>query len=143
MEAIRRERIIIRYVSHFQTSQPAMLAAEAAWTPPIDVYETSTWVIVEVCLAGVDPESVHLEYSNRALHLSGKRGDYGVEKPRGYYVLEIERGPFARSIQLPAPVDPERVEATFKHGMLVVRLPKRSGQIIPACSKADFEEGFE
>jgi HSP20 family protein len=92
--------------------------------PAVDVTYISDppRAVVTAELAGVDVEAIALQIEGRKLILAGRRGP---AEPRGevYQQVEIERGPFRRSIELGADVQADRASASYQDGMLRVELP--------------------
>jgi HSP20 family protein len=78
--------------------------------------------VVTVELAGVDPNLLDLEVQGSQLTLSGERTAPGLENSV-YQQVEIQRGRFRRIVALAAPVDVERVRASYEAGMLRIELP--------------------
>jgi HSP20 family protein len=100
------------------------------WEPAADVYETEGALHVKVELAGVQPSDLQVELSpdGRALVIRGQRRDSCEgEPPVRYHQLEIFTGEFQRIITLPPQftVDRESVQAYYRDGFLLVKLPKR------------------
>jgi HSP20 family protein len=94
------------------------------WLPSVDVVETEEQVLVCVDLPGVDPDKVEILLTGNMLTI---RGDAPAESlPKGATRHRHERatGSFSRSIPLPAAVDPEKVSAEAKHGVLTITLAK-------------------
>lgn len=81
------------------------------------------WVI-SMALPGVAPENIAIEVDGRILRVSGER-----TAPKGESVVpvvnEIRYGRFEREFTLPESIDPEHVQATYRHGMLELTLPLR------------------
>lgn len=92
--------------------------------PAIDVYESESEVLVYMDVAGVDPEKLSVVLERERLTVSGER-EFPVLDLCCIHQLEIDYGPFQRSINLPTPVDPDRATSVCRHGLLVVRIPKR------------------
>jgi len=92
--------------------------------PPIDVYETTDSVVIVVEMAGIQDEEVELIFEGDQLTLRGKREDRQGGSERRYLQMEICRGPFERTIPLPAAVDPDRTQATYQSGFLEIVIPK-------------------
>jgi len=95
------------------------------WLPALDVSETDDAVQVTAELPGVDPNEVDISLSEDVLTISGEKKAEREEKGRDYHRIERAFGSFTRSVRLPAAVDPDKVEATFKDGVLTINLPKR------------------
>ncbi len=94
------------------------------WRPPTDVYETETDLVVQIEIAGVQPEDFHVELYDRVLAVAGVRADPRPER-RAYHQMEIHFGEFRAEVELPGPVDRERITAEYGNGFLRVCLPKR------------------
>lgn len=102
---------------------------EETWSPAIDLYEDDTHYCVVVDLAGVVADEIELHPEGEMLVLSGYRPTPGVSEATGnvkLHHMEIDHGRFSRSLEIPGNVDPDRIEAFYKSGLLWVRLPKRS-----------------
>jgi HSP20 family protein len=93
------------------------------WRPAVDVYEHEDGLVVVAELPGVVESDLQVTAHHGRLRLSGIRRLPRVEDYKQPLQLEIEHGPFDRHVALPADVDPERIKATFKNGMLTVQLP--------------------
>jgi HSP20 family protein len=107
------------------------------------VYETDDEFTIEVNLAGIEPERVHLEIHGNRVILSGERLVSDASTVRCYHVIEVERGPFARTVELPMPVDAATARAESHNGMLVVKVGKIKGPPAQGCFSADSMEGLE
>ena len=98
---------------------------EPGWRPNVDVYETVSSVELVLDLAGVDEDDVELQLSESVLVVEGQRRLNVSDPGAMYHVAGIRQGPFRVEVTLPAPVDPERVEARYERGLLRISLPKR------------------
>ncbi len=117
--------------------------AGRGWVPPVDLYETETELIVEANLSGVDPEQVQIHIEGNRLQLRGRRLEQCEPALLGYHIMELERGVFERTIELPAPVEPQSARAVSEHGLLTIRMAKTSGGYTHGIYPADSMEGFE
>ena len=100
-----------------------------AWTPQINLYESCTHYCVVVDLAGVDASKIDIRVEDRVLVLAGFRPSPNFPEPVGdvqLHHMEIDHGRFCRSLELPADVDAETVEAFYRGGMLWIHLPKKN-----------------
>jgi len=107
-------------------------SVSSGWRPVLDLVETADSFILYAELPGVTREEIELDSDGRTLELSGERRPGGGE--RGYLRLEGSYGPFRRKLELPEPVDEERITARLRRGMLEVTMPKRvakSGTTVP------------
>ena len=75
-------------------------------------------------LPGLDVKNIELQLSDNVLTIKGEKREEKEEKAKDHYVSERRYGSFLRSLQVPASVDADKIEATFKGGVLTVTLPK-------------------
>jgi HSP20 family protein len=94
------------------------------WTPPVDIYETDDALILKAELPGVSKDDVNVDIHNNTLILRGERKHEAEVKEENYHRVERAYGTFQRSFVLPTLVDQEHVQATYKDGVLELRLPK-------------------
>jgi HSP20 family protein len=90
----------------------------------VDVYQTTTEIVVQTMVAGVLPENLSINITRDMITIRGKREENRSIKEDNYYTQELYWGSFSRVISLPEEVDPEEAEAIEKHGLLIIRLPK-------------------
>jgi HSP20 family protein len=97
------------------------------FAPRLDVSETDKEINVSAELPGMEPEDIHITIDRNSLTISGEKRAEKEEKSKRHYRIERSYGSFQRSIPLPSEVDEEKIDATFKRGVLKVRLPKLEG----------------
>lgn len=90
----------------------------------VDVYQTKDAVVVKAPVAGVDPEGIDIDVTNESVVIRGERYDEKEVDQEGYHFQECYWGSFARQVMLPVECDAEKAEATFKNGILTIRIPK-------------------
>lgn len=95
-------------------------------SPDIDVRETDKEVRLKAELPGVKEDDVDVRLEGDTLIIKGEKKEESEDKDGNYYRSECRYGSFTRAIPLNAEVDAENVEATFKNGVLRVKLPKLS-----------------
>jgi HSP20 family protein len=95
-----------------------------AWAPPVDIRETDEAIILKAELPGFSKDDVHIELHNNRLTLRGERKHEAEVKEEQYHRRERAYGSFQRTFLLPATIDQEQVTASFKNGILELRLPK-------------------
>jgi HSP20 family protein len=104
--------------------RPRTASPERAWTPPIDVYETRDDLVVAVELPGVREKEIHLSMTGDVLSLRGERGIAAEAREENYHRIERWSGMFERHVQLPIPVQADKIRASYRDGVLEIRLPK-------------------
>lgn len=90
-----------------------------------DVYEENGNVIVEMHVAGINPDKVDINVEGDNLRVTGSREEEYETEDRNYYRKEIHHGSFERLIRLPAPVLAEQTRAEIDNGVLKITLPKQ------------------
>jgi HSP20 family protein len=103
------------------------LSGRMGWGPAMDVMETDTDVTVRVDLPGIDPKDLDLSISGEMLSVRGEKRHEVEDEGKQWQRVERRYGSFQRSVRLPSTVDTEKVEATYKDGVLNVRLTKKEG----------------
>ena len=95
------------------------------WAPAVDIFETATEIVVKAEVPGIARDQVHVEVEDGVLSLRGERKFEKEVKEENYHRVERVYGAFHRSFTLPDSVDPEKVGAELRDGVLEVRLGKR------------------
>lgn len=94
------------------------------WAPHADIVETDNEVDIFVNLPGIDPNGVEILLVGNMLTVKGEVAAAGSRKGENVHRRERPTGPFSRSIALPVPVNPEKVTAESKNGVLTITLAK-------------------
>jgi HSP20 family protein len=99
---------------------------EAAFgnVPAVDVTETDKTYEIAAELPGMDEKNVEVKFANDVLTIKGQKRDEKEETKKDYYMRERSFGSFERSFAVPDGVDTDKIDATFKKGVLTVTLPK-------------------
>jgi HSP20 family molecular chaperone IbpA len=90
----------------------------------VDVYQTPEAIVVKALLAGVQPGAIDISLTREMLTISGSRSDEREVEEENYFQRELYWGSFSRTILLPEEIDVDMAEASEKHGILMIRLPK-------------------
>jgi HSP20 family protein len=94
------------------------------WSPALDLYESGDHFVAVVELPGMRKEDIEISLHDGTLTISGERKREGNNNGEAAQRTERYVGTFRRSISLPTRVDPGKVTATYKDGILKVTLPK-------------------
>jgi HSP20 family protein len=94
------------------------------FAPRLNISETEKEIMVSTELPGLEPEDINIALDHNTLTISGEKHAEEEEKGKRIYRVERSYGSFHRSILLPNDVDEDKIDATFKRGVLKVKLPK-------------------
>lgn len=95
--------------------------------PKVNVSENDKEVTVKAELPGMDPKDVDISIQNNVLVLKGEKKFEEEHTEGDFHRVECSYGSINRTIQLPAEVDPEKVKAKCKNGVLNIKMPKTEG----------------
>lgn len=96
-----------------------------SWKPPVDILEKDGNLILRTELPGVNEKDIELKLEGMILTIKGERKQSPESEGYSFYQVESYYGPFSRSFTLPDSVDPDRVSAQYKDGILSVTLPQK------------------
>ena len=106
-----------RFLSEPQSNRP--------WSPAVDIYETENELVLKADLPDVDQNNIDVRVENQTLTIAGQRKFEQQDSVKGYHRIERSYGNFTRSFAVPNTFDTENVAASFKNGVLTVKLPKK------------------
>ncbi len=95
-----------------------------AFYPSVDVTENGKEIQVSAELPGMDEKDIEVSLGSDSLTIKGEKKDEKEDRGKDYYRMERSYGSFSRTIPLPVEIDTDKAEATFKKGVLKIRLPK-------------------
>lgn len=100
--------------------------------PAVDITEKDKSFEITAELPGMDQKNIEIKLSNGSLIIKGEKKEDKEEKRKGYHLSERHYGSFERVFSLPKGVDAEKIDASFRKGVLSISLPKK-----PEAMKAD------
>jgi len=92
--------------------------------PAVNIFSDKDGYVARLEVPGVAPDQISIESHGRTLTVSGKR-DLKTPEGGSFHRRERDAGEFSRSLQLPDDLDASRAEASYKHGLLTIQIPKR------------------
>ena len=98
--------------------------ADRDWNPVVDIYEAEGSYVITAEIPGVDKKDIAIDVEDRVLTLRGERSAGSEADEDSYYRRERWHGKFERSFSLPADVDADKIDASFKDGVLKLEIPK-------------------
>jgi len=107
---------------------------EATWAtaPAVDVAETDKAYEITAEVPGLAEKDLEVKLTSGALTIRGEKQEDKEQRKKDYYISERRYGAFERSFRLPEGIDTEKIDASFKNGVLKVVLPKT-----PEAQKAE------
>lgn len=112
-----------RYASTWDPWRSDARLTESMWAPQVETFRKDGNIVVRADLPGLTKDNVNIEVEDDVLVISGERSDETRDERDEYYRTERSYGRFFRAIQLPEGVDAEKIDATFKDGVLEVKIP--------------------
>ena len=94
------------------------------WRPVVDTYEKDNAIVIKAELPGVSKEDISVDVNNHVLSIRGERKHEKDVNENNYFRRERFYGKFQRAFTLPDNVDPEKIDANYKDGILEVKVPK-------------------
>jgi HSP20 family protein len=100
---------------------------ELTWgtAPAVDIVEKRNAYEIIAELPGLDEKNIEVKLVNGGLTIKGEKQEEKEEKKKDYYLQERRFGSFERRFAVPEGVDADKIEASFKKGVLTVTLPKK------------------
>lgn len=109
-------------------------ASSGSFCPQVDITDKDKEILVTAELPGIDEKDIDISLSKDRLTIRGEKKEEKENKGSGFYSMERSFGSFTRDIPLPCTIDTDKVEATYKKGVLTITLPK-TPDAISACKK--------
>jgi len=99
---------------------------EPTWkrTPAVDVREENDKYVLEAELTGLSEKDIDVKVQDSLLTIASKKSEQTEAKKNGYLVKERRHSSFSRSFVLPKDADRDKIEASFKNGLLALSIPK-------------------
>lgn len=98
------------------------------WVPALDVWETDAEVVYAFDLPGIPEDKISIEVQDETLTVSAERVKELEESGDRFYRFERRYGTFSRGVGLPQGVDESKIAASYKDGVLEIRVPKPEEQ---------------
>ncbi len=96
----------------------------------VDIYDKDDAIVIQSTVAGVKPEDLDVSITNDSVTIRGRRERHEEVREDHYYYKELFWGVFSRSVILPEEIDEDAAEASLKHGLLTLRLPKKRRGVV-------------
>jgi len=96
---------------------------ELIWKPAIELREKDNQFELKVAVAGVDAKALKIEATSEELLVSGETKTEKTEEKGEVHTSEFQSGTLFRSVRFPKPIDPDKVKAEIKNGLLTITAP--------------------
>ena len=94
------------------------------WHPVVDIYDKDDKIVIQAELPGLEKKDISIDLKDRVLTLKGERSSENEVKEDSFYRRERSFGKFERSFTLPMGLDPEKIKADYKEGVLKIEVSK-------------------
>jgi len=94
------------------------------WNPSLNLAETEDSLVAELEVPGINPEDINVSVTGEMLTVTGDKKQEANREGKNYHVAERVYGKFSRSVRLPTTVNPDRVQARYKDGILWISMGK-------------------
>ena len=95
-----------------------------SWSPRLDVSETDKALEIVADLPGMEKKDINVSLDGDLLTIKGEKKEVKEKKDKHYHSIERRSGSFYRALRLPVAVESDKIDATFKEGVLTLTLPK-------------------
>lgn len=102
----------------------ARATSRAGVFPPLNLYDDGESLLARTEIPGIDPEDLEINATANALTIKGERKRSETDEKASFHRRERGNGTFSRSINLPQEIDPGKVKASYRLGVLEIMLPK-------------------
>lgn len=140
-EAGTLRRSMDRMLDELLTRRPGRDGRDLAaldWEPAVEMFETDQHVVVRAEMPNIDPKKVDVTVTDGVLTLRGETRHEEEHTGRNYFRRELRTGAFTRTLSLPTEVKSAEAKATYKDGVLEVKLPK-SERVRPTSVQVQVE----
>lgn len=96
----------------------------------VDIYDKGDSIVIQSTVAGVKPENLDVSITSDSVTIRGRREREEEAHEENYYYKELFWGTFSRSVILPEEIEDDAAEASLKHGLLTIRLPKKRRGVV-------------
>ena len=112
------------FLDRFLIPSPFGQRDQKDWWPVMNVVETKDKFTITAELPGLDSKDVKVSLEGGILSIQGEKKEEHEDKEGSYHRLERSYGSFSRSIRLPDNIDPDKIKAKYKDGVLTLTVPK-------------------
>lgn len=108
-----------------EVADQASACAPSTWTPRVDIREDAERFVILLDVPGVDPKEIEVRMDRNVLVVKGERKAESAQEGQRWSRQELARGPFERSFTLPETADADAIQASGRHGVLEIVIPRK------------------
>ncbi|MCM8795229.1 MAG: Hsp20/alpha crystallin family protein [Candidatus Omnitrophica bacterium] len=123
-ELLDLEKEFHRFLDTSFDTLPERISKEGIWSPSLDISEDKDNIVIKADLPGVKQQDIDISINDNILTLKGERRRDEETKGKNYHRIERFYGSFVRSLSLPRYVDTDKINASYKDGVLEIVIPK-------------------
>ncbi len=124
---LRMQRDMSNMLDQFFAHRKRTAATGGLWYPSLDTYETTDALLIVVELAGVDKDDINITVQGNIMKIHGQRKEFPCSGKVRLHQMEIDFGPFERTLEIGVPFRAEEIAAAYKDGFLTITIPKHDG----------------
>jgi HSP20 family protein len=123
--SLLRDEIDRLWEEFFKPGRQGLGRMTEEWIPAVDILDTADKVTVKVEIPGMEAKDIEISLSGDILTIRGEKKAEKEEKEKNFYLVERSSGSFSRSLRLPTVVEGDKMEASYKQGVLTIICPKK------------------
>ncbi|PKM83496.1 MAG: molecular chaperone [Firmicutes bacterium HGW-Firmicutes-13] len=100
------------------------LSEKVSWQPSVDIYESEDEIVAKAELPGFKRDDINITVTEDSLNISGETKEEKEVEEGNYICKERRWGKFSRYFSLPAPIDTNRVKASYENGVIEIKMSK-------------------
>ena len=113
-----------REIERFFDDFGLRLDSDRVWNPSVDISESEEGFEFKADLPGMKKEDIHIAFKENVLSISGEKSQVEEKENKNYHRMERSYGKFERSFRLPSHIKADAIKASFRNGVLSVKVPK-------------------
>jgi len=117
------QQVFERFFGDNETDSSSVVTSQ--WVPRVDIKEEPNRFVIFADLPGVDPSTIEVDMDKGVLSIKGERKTEAKAEGERWSRHERAHGVFYRRFALPDSANPDGIEASGKHGVLEISIPKR------------------
>ena len=115
---------IPREIERFFDDFGLRLDSDRVWNPSVDISESEEGFEFKADLPGMKKEDINIALKENVLSISGEKSHVDEKENKNFHRMERSYGKFERSFRLPSHIKADEIKASFKNGVLSVKVPK-------------------